>query len=938
MPAPPSYPARVVRYLSERRHALERGALARAAYDAEVERVFERVLDDTARGCATKILTVNALREANLCDEKTAARYVTLCVGAYRRGGAYSVDDTIEGTAIEGTAIEGTAERTELLSARRSDAEPREKTLAPPRASRTTFENTRWHLGPGGDPWAFAYDEDTHVMRELEYLAEKSRAMHERARRAAEARAGEASSAAAAETEGAEAEAETRGRRVELGDAARDGSGAHAGGAASERPITDWDLKPQTSNCEEPTRNAPSPEPGDPALEKTANASTLNAFGNVLARAATSARRAEAATRDVERFAAELEKKYPFPKYRDGSLGSVPNLEDGVLASWDDVDPRRPGEAPVPVSVHWTDVDAREGGEGGTATTATGVADGEVQTRVAEEPTEEPTEELAEEPTEELTEGLTPHSSLLPEAKTHATPSVANERPARASEDFPTRADPDAAFVAAFVRAAIARVVEKQEAFTFASREDAFAAAVPTELSRRPPKADDSANASASPPTASDNESSVRRNFRRALLVGCAYFAPRRPELTRLRGALNDVEAVREVLASLYGLDADDPDRTRILIDRPVAAPKEGGSFFGGFSRKREPPSSSDAWKTGLAAPPRLTSDVPNVPNVPAEGDTPQGGVEGNDDMSQNVPDSGTTAYPTDAPSRANVLAGLAWLTDGAKAGDVLFFHFSGHATQVPSSVAETGELDGADEALCTVDTDWETCVGVTEHELVRELFAKVPNGATLVASVDAKLCGALRGSATYAADDAFVEASARRLAAFPRLSEKRAQTHDEIFGRFVPPPQSRRRRNRAAHGGGARDAAGDAAGARGGGGANAAGRARGGERRGGARGVRRRKGRDVPRDPVRGWRGPGSVHGGAMRRVTRARGFTPRRSGGHTETGVRFETARGGARREGAGGGGGGGGAGPPGKGVRCREVRREGADADRRGGVRGH
>ena len=791
MPAPPSYPARVVRYLSERRHALERGALARAAYDAEVERVFERVLDDTARGCATKILTVNALREANLCDEKTAARYVTLCVGAYRRGGAYSVDDTIEGTAIEGTAIEGTAERTELLSARRSDAEPREKTLAPPRASRTTLENTRWHLGPGGDPWAFAYDEDTHVMRELEYLAEKSRAMHERARRAAEARAGEASSAAAAETEGAEAEAETRGRRVELGDAARDGSGAHAGGAASERPITDWDLKPQTSNCEEPTRNAPSPEPGDPALEKTANASTLNAFGNVLARAATSARRAEAATRDVERFAAELEKKYPFPKYRDGSLGSVPNLEDGVLASWDDVDPRRPGEAPVPVSVHWTDVDAREGGEGGTATTATGVADGEVQTRVAEEPTEEPTEELAEEPTEELTEGLTPHSSLLPEAKTHATPSVANERPARASEDFPTRADPDAAFVAAFVRAAIARVVEKQEAFTFASREDAFAAAVPTELSRRPPKADDSANASASPPTASENESSVRRNFRRALLVGCAYFAPRRPELTRLRGALNDVEAVREVLASLYGLDADDPDRTRILIDRPVAAPKEGGSFFGGFSRKREPPSSSDAWKTGLAAPPRLTSDVPNVPNVPAEGDTPQGGVEGNDDMSQNVPDSGTTAYPTDAPSRANVLAGLAWLTDGAKAGDVLFFHFSGHATQVPSSVAETGELDGADEALCTVDTDWETCVGVTEHELVRELFAKVPNGATLVASVDAKLCGALRGSATYAADDAFVEASARRLAAFPRLSEKRAQTHDEIFGRFVPPPKA---------------------------------------------------------------------------------------------------------------------------------------------------
>ena len=744
----PSYPARVVRYLSERRHALERGALARAAYDAEVERVFERVLDDTARGCATKILTVNALREANLCDEKTAARYVTLCVGAYRRGGAYSVDD----------AIEGTAERTDSLTSVRSDAEPGEKTPAPPRASRTTFENTRWHLGPGGDPWAFAYDEDTHVMRELEYLAEKSRAMHERARRAAEARAGEASSAAEAEG----ASAETRGRRVELGDAAKDGSGADAGGAASiSRSMTDWDSArserdetSKTSTCEEPTRNAPSPRSRgsrDPArLPKTANA---GAFGNkkVLARAATSARRAEAAARDVERFAAELEKKYPFPNpYRDDTWETntrVPNLEDGVLASWDDVDPRRPGEAPVPVSVHWTDVDAREGGEtpeGGTATTATGVADGEVRARVAEEPTEEPT-----------------------------TLSVDRQT---ASEDLPTRADPDAAFVAAFARAAIARVVEKQEA-------------------------EDSANASASPPTASENdESSVRRNFRRALLVGCAYFAPRRPELTRLRGALNDVDAVREVLTSLYGLDADDPDRTRVLIDRPVAAPKEsGGLFFGGLSKTRKLPenggsSSSDAWKTGLAPPPRLTSDVRNVP-IPAEGDTPQSGVSHlskKKNISQNVPDSGTTAYPTDAPSRANVLAGLAWLTDGAKAGDVLFFHFSGHATQVPSSVAETGELDGADEALCTVDADWETCLGVTEHELVRELFAKVPDGVTLVASVDAKLCGALRGSATYAADDAFVEASARRLAAVgPRLSDKRARAHDELFGRFVPPPKA---------------------------------------------------------------------------------------------------------------------------------------------------
>ena len=317
MPAPPSYPARVVRYLSERRHALERGLLARAAYDAEVERVFERVLDDTARGCATKILTVNALREANLCDEKTAARYVTLCVGAYRRGGAYSMDD-----AIEGTAIEGTAERTEDVSARRFDAEPREKTPAPPRASRTTFENTRWHLGPGGDPWAFAYDEDTHVMRELEYLAEKSRAMHERARRAAEssARAGEASSAA--ETEKAEAEAETRGRRVELGDAARDGERRRktpTPGARRPRdpsPIGTSNLKPQTVKNRRGTLRARAPRIPRSRRRRTLQRLTRLETSSRARRRPRGARKPPRATSNASRRS--WKKSIRFPRFATG--------------------------------------------------------------------------------------------------------------------------------------------------------------------------------------------------------------------------------------------------------------------------------------------------------------------------------------------------------------------------------------------------------------------------------------------------------------------------------------------------------------------------------------------------------------------------------------------------------------------------------------------
>ena len=240
--------------------------------------------------------------------------------------------------------------------------------------------------------------------------------------------------------------------------------------------------------------------------------------------------------------------------------------------------------------------------------------------------------------------------------------------------------------------------------------------------------------------------------------------------------------AIREVLASGYGLDVDDPGKTRVLIDRPAFEKKKkdartssafSPTFFGAFSGGRAPRAlrkddESDDWKTGLAVPPQLRNT-----HRPVDDDD-------DDDCEES------------APTAANVRAGLRWLTRDARPGDVLFFHFSGHATQVPSLVSETGELDGADEALCCVDTDWETpSTCITERDLLESFFAAAPRGATCVASVDAKFCGALRGSATYAADDAFVEASRRRLETHAVFSEKRARAHDELFGRFVPPPKT---------------------------------------------------------------------------------------------------------------------------------------------------
>ena len=747
--AAPSYPARVVRYLSERRHALECGSLEREAYDAEVERVFERVLEDTNRGCATKILTVNALREANLCDEKTAARYKTLCVGS-KRGGAFfddaiPFDDDVSPGISPGTTDESRGVRLDDGAARmRRETKPKET-----RATRISFENTLWHSEPGRDPWAFAYDEDTHVMRELEYLTEKSRAMNERARRVAEARAGELANARAA----AEA-AETRGRRVELfekNDAPEDEtkknnfkSDADPKAAAEGERLSGEAVESDATRKEKDKGKEKETERAEDAARRRA----------VLASTATSARVAEAAARDVTRFAEALEKKYPFPRNANAALTdlsttNVSPIERGVIASWDDVDPRRPLEASVPVVVHWTDVGAREEKKQAKPPAAARGENAAADEAAADEA-------AADEPKKNEAEAVvTVTAPVVSSSSSLTTASRANENETKT-------------LIEALVRDAIARVVRDEKA-----KEEASGG----------PGGSGGVVASAASPPASPHASRVPTV--KALLVGCAYFAPRRPEMTRLRGALNDVAAIREVLASGYGLDADDPEKTRVLIDRPAKTSSEPSkpatktsSFFGAFSGRKTSAlrndDESDDWKTGLAVPPQLR----NTDRFVDDDDEDDQITDGNADRS--------------APTAANVRAGLRWLTRDAKPGDVLFFHFSGHATQVPSLVSETGELDGADEALCCVDTDWETpSTCITERDLLESFFADAPRGATCVASVDAKFCGALRGSATYAADDAFVEASRRRLESHSVFSEKRARAHDELFGRFVPPPKT---------------------------------------------------------------------------------------------------------------------------------------------------
>ncbi|EQC27990.1 hypothetical protein SDRG_14265 [Saprolegnia diclina VS20] len=84
-------------------------------------------------------------------------------------------------------------------------------------------------------------------------------------------------------------------------------------------------------------------------------------------------------------------------------------------------------------------------------------------------------------------------------------------------------------------------------------------------------------------------------------------------------------------------------------------------------------------------------------------------------------------------PTRANILSGMRWLVQGAKAGDSLFFHFSGHGSQEED--ANGDEADGMDETICPVD--YATAGMISDDEMHALLCAPLPAGVKLTAIFD---------------------------------------------------------------------------------------------------------------------------------------------------------------------------------------------------------
>lgn len=78
-----------------------------------------------------------------------------------------------------------------------------------------------------------------------------------------------------------------------------------------------------------------------------------------------------------------------------------------------------------------------------------------------------------------------------------------------------------------------------------------------------------------------------------------------------------------------------------------------------------------------------------------------------------------------------NIIAGLKRLVDDAWPSDVLVFHYSGHGSQVPSTLEE----DKLDEIICPVDLNWVDKV-ITDNEL-KSIFNPVPNGVNVTVILD---------------------------------------------------------------------------------------------------------------------------------------------------------------------------------------------------------
>lgn len=87
------------------------------------------------------------------------------------------------------------------------------------------------------------------------------------------------------------------------------------------------------------------------------------------------------------------------------------------------------------------------------------------------------------------------------------------------------------------------------------------------------------------------------------------------------------------------------------------------------------------------------------------------------------------------AATTTNILIKLDELVHDAQPGDVLYFHYSGHGSQMLDDSDPDHEPDGLDEIICPIDLDWKN--NVIRDDDLKRIFDKVPAGVNLTVMLD---------------------------------------------------------------------------------------------------------------------------------------------------------------------------------------------------------
>jgi hypothetical protein len=85
------------------------------------------------------------------------------------------------------------------------------------------------------------------------------------------------------------------------------------------------------------------------------------------------------------------------------------------------------------------------------------------------------------------------------------------------------------------------------------------------------------------------------------------------------------------------------------------------------------------------------------------------------------------------APNRAEILAAMQWLVDGAAPGDSIFRHYSGHGGQMRNDNGD--EKDSLDETM--VPLDYQTNGQIRDDDLFKALVVPTPEGVLLTVVMD---------------------------------------------------------------------------------------------------------------------------------------------------------------------------------------------------------